>query len=117
MAQTRTASPNLLSSARGAQPRHRPARGHPKRRSIAREARPIARWRFPDDHPKRAAERAQAAEADVETDLRHRLVGLAQQLHRSLYAPALKVPVGGLAERGPELAAEVRRGDVGHSRQ
>jgi hypothetical protein len=113
----RTASPNLLFQPAGRSHAIAQHAGTPKCGPFAREARAVARRRLSDCHPKHPAERAQATEAHVEADLCHRTVGLSQQLHRSLNAPALKVPVWGLAERGPELAAEVRRRYVGQLRQ
>src|SRR3954470_20317169 len=68
--------------------------------------------RFADDVAERPAERAEAREADVEADLGHAAVGLAEQEHRALDAAALEVAVRGLAERRPERADEVRLGDV-----
>ena len=63
------------------------------------------------------AERAEAVESDVEADLGHGTVGLAQQLHRTLHPAALQVAVRRLAKRRPELAAEVRRRDVRDARE
>ena len=99
-------------SAGGSQPRHSPARRNPQGRAVASEAGAVARGRFTDDPSKGVAERAEAAETDIEANLRHRTIGFAQQLHRPLHPSALKVPMRGLAERGPELAAEVSRRDV-----
>src|SRR5262245_35721650 len=89
-------------------PGHGPAGRYPQRPPFTGEPLPVARRRLTDDPAKRAAERSKAVEADVEADLRHGAVGLAQQLHCSLHAAALQVPVRGLAEGGTELAAEVR---------
>src|SRR5215216_1378841 len=60
-----------------------------------------------------AAERPQALKSDVERDLGHGPVGLAQQRHRPLDPAALQVAVGRLAEGGAEAADEVgaREGD------
>src|ERR687894_2094405 len=61
-----------------------------------------------DDVAKRAAERAEAREADGEADLRHGRVGLAQERHRPFQAAPLQVAVRRLAERVLEAADEVR---------
>src|SRR5919202_405311 len=90
-------------------PGHREARwdgGHT--RSIA-----VLRGRLPDDVPERAAERAQAAEADLEADVGDAPAGLAQQEHRALDPTALQIAMRRLAERGAEDADEVR---LGHTR-
>src|SRR5829696_4460268 len=79
-------------------PAHHEAGGHRQRpRSV-----PVDRRRLTHDAGERAAERAEAREADVEADLGHAEVGLAQQRHRALHPPALKVAVGSLAEGGVE---------------
>src|SRR5579884_2379109 len=83
-------SKSALSAGR-AQPGHRPARRHPQSGPVAREAGPVARRRFSDDDPKRAAERSEAAEPNVEADFRHRAAGVTQQLHRPLHPPTLKI--------------------------
>src|SRR5215212_7690220 len=91
-------------------PRHRPARRHvlgARRGVLAVLARRAA-----DDLAERAAERPQAGEADVEADLGDAAVGVAQQRHRALDAPALQIAVRRLAERLAEGADEVRLGDV-----
>src|SRR5437762_2477363 len=111
----RFSEPALLS--RRAHPRHRPAGRHEQRGALAREARAVLRGRLADDRAKRATEGAQAVEAHVEADLGDRTRGLAQQLHRTLHAAALQVAVRRLAERGAELAAEMRRGYVGDARE
>src|SRR2546425_4927829 len=95
-----------------ARPRHRPARRHAQGRAVAGEARPVRRRRLADDRAERAAEGAEAVEADVEADLGHRPVRLAQELHRPLDAATLQVAVRGLPERRAELAAEVRGRDM-----
>src|SRR5580693_7765283 len=91
------------------QPRHRPARRHAQRGAIAGETRAVRRGRLAHDLAKGTSERAEAVESDVEADLGYETVGLAQQLHRTLYPAALQVAVRRLAKRRPELAAEVRR--------
>src|SRR5207248_11141134 len=90
-------------STSGAQPDHRPAGRRPQPSPIACEPHPIARRRFSDYGPKRPAERAQTAEAHVEADVRNRKLGFPQELHGSLYATALKVPVWGLGDGFAEL--------------
>src|SRR5258708_1589618 len=90
-------------------PGHRPAGRHAQGCSVAGEARAIARRRLAEDPAERAAEGAQAVESDLEADLGHGAVRLTQQLHRALHATALQVAVRALAERRPELAAEVCR--------
>ena len=112
-----TASPNLLSWTRPVASTPSPSTPAPAARPAAGEARAVARGRLADDRPKRAAERAEAVEADVEADLGHRPIGLAQQLHRPLDAATLQVPVRRLAECRPELTAEMCRRDVGHPRE
>src|SRR6266576_3723567 len=56
-----------------------------------------------DDFMKGPAESAEAREPDVEADVRHAAVGFAQQEHRALDPPALKISmrslVKGRAER------------------
>src|SRR4051812_16330047 len=89
-------------------PGHRPARRYPQGGAVPGEPRPVRRRRLAHDVAERPAERAEAVEADVEADLGHGRVGLAQQLHRALNPTALEVAVRRLAERRPELAAEVR---------
>src|SRR3954469_23774034 len=75
-------------------PRHGEARGD----AHGRRRRPVFRGRFADDRPERPAERPQAAEADVEADLGDAAIGLHEQEHRPLDAPALEVAVRRLAE-------------------
>src|SRR5438552_5871180 len=111
----RFSEPALLS--RRARPRHRPARRHEQGGALAGEARPVLRGRLADYRAKRATERTQAVEADVEADLGDRTRGLTQELHRTLDAAALQVAVRRLAEGGAELAAEVRRGYVRDARE
>src|SRR5438876_12404271 len=82
-----------------ARPRHRPARRHAQGRAVAGEARPVRRRRLADDGAERPAEGAEAVEADVEADLGHRPVRLAQELHRPLGVAALQVRVQWLRER------------------
>ena len=98
-------------------------RRHPRPRgrqldAVGRDHRPVARAvvrrRLADDLAERAAEGAQAVEADVEADVGDAAVGLAQQEHRALDPPPLQVAVRRLPEDGAEAAAEVRLGDVGH---
>src|SRR5579875_4193022 len=104
-------------SAGGAKPGHRPARGNPQPRAFTGESATVGGRRLADDLPEGAAERPKAGEADIEADLRHRTMGLAQQLHRPLHPGSLQISVRSLPEGGAELAAEVRRRDVRHPRQ
>src|SRR3954452_14178640 len=69
---------------------------------LDRRVAPVLRRRAPDDLAERPAERPEAREADVEADLGDAAVGLAQQEHRPLDAPALQVAVRRLAERRAE---------------
>jgi hypothetical protein len=69
--------------------------------------------RLADDRPEGPAERSEAREADVEADVRDAALGLAEEEHRPLNAPALQVAVGRLAEDRAEAPAEVSLGDVG----
>src|SRR4051794_40278343 len=79
------------------------ARSHPRPREAVRHDGPdnaavaVLRRRLADDLAERAAERAQAREPDVEADLGHALVRLAEQEHRALDAPALEVAMRRLA--------------------
>src|SRR5918997_3389583 len=77
-------------------------------------AAPIARRRLVDDRPERPAKGAEARKADVEADLAHLALGLAQEEHRPLNAPTLEVAMRGLAKGGAEGADEVRFRDVGN---
>src|SRR5262245_45873873 len=92
-------------------PRHGEAGrdGAPYRRAAAA----VGARRDADDVAEGPAEGAQTGEADVEADVGHAAIGLAQQPHRALDAAALEVAVGRLAERRPEGADEVRLGDAG----
>src|SRR6266851_10296121 len=76
-------------------PAHREARGG---RGDVRALAVIGR-RLAHDVAERATEGAQAAEADVETDVGHAALGLAQQEHRAFDAAALQVAMWCLAER------------------
>src|SRR4051794_19730670 len=72
------------------------ARSRPAHREAGRDGHGLAaraelRRRLADDLPERAAERAEAEEADVDAYLGHAALGLAQQEHRALDAPALQV--------------------------
>src|ERR1700728_4124378 len=100
-----------------AQPRHRPAGRHAQRSADARETRAVCRGRLTDDLAEGAGERAKAVESDVQADLGDRKAGFAQQLHRTLHPAALEVAMRCLAERSPELTAEVRRRDVCDTRK
>ena len=96
--------------------RHRPHGRHLV--AVGREHRPIPkpvfRRRLAHDLPERAAEGPQAVEADIEADVGHAAVGLAQPEHRAFDSPPLQVAVRRLTENGPEGTDEVRLGDVGH---
>src|SRR5205814_9126211 len=72
--------------------------------------------RLADDLPERADEGPSAGEADVEADVGDAPVSLAQQEHRALHPPPLKVTVRRFPEDGSEAANEVRFGDTGHRR-
>src|SRR5579885_2323744 len=87
--------------ARWTEPGHRPTRGDPQRVAFAGEPRAVRRGRLADHGPERPAERAEAAEPDVEADLGDRPTGLAEQFHRPLHPAALQVAMGRFAERGP----------------
>ena len=71
------------------------------------------RRRLADDLAERAAEGAQAGEADVEADVGDAAVRLAQQEHGAFYPSPLEVPVRRLAEDRSEGADEVRLRDMG----
>src|ERR671937_2081881 len=91
--------------------RSRPGLGEARRdRAQIRSPPPVDRRRLSDDLREGPAERPQAGEADVEADLAHAAVGLAQEEHRPLHAPALQVAMRGLAEGRPEGPDEVRLG-------
>src|SRR6476660_8462803 len=79
--------------------RSRPRHGEAVRDVVGDAARAVAGGRLADDGAEGAAEGAQAREADVEADLGHAAVGLHEQEHRALDAPALQVAVRRLAER------------------
>src|ERR1041385_3224986 len=92
-------------------PRHRETGGHsPARREPAILGRGLA-----DDVTERAAERPEAGEADVETDVGHAAPRLPQQKHGALHSSALQVAMRCLAKRRTEGADEVRLGHQGHS--
>src|SRR3954464_6552840 len=97
MAATLDAGARLVfSETAGPHPRHRDA----DRRGVhAGVGAAVLARRLAEDRAERAAERAEAGEAHVEADLGHAAVGLAQQEHRALDAPALQVAVRRLAER------------------
>src|SRR5919197_3011560 len=54
-----------------------------------------------------------ALEADIEADLRDRAVGVAQQRGGALHPAGEQIGMRRLAERSPELAAEVRPREAG----
>src|SRR5690349_7318492 len=107
------ARPVRFSETARPRPRHGEAVG-----DVVRDPPPaVAGGRFADDGAERPAERPEAGEADVEADVGHAAVGLHEQEHRPLDAPALQVAMRRLAEGGPEGADEVRLGDVGDPRE
>jgi hypothetical protein len=69
----------------------------------------MRRRRLTDDARERAAERAEAGEADVQADLGDAAVRRAQQVHGPLDAAALQVAVG----VSPKVARNVRMRWVG----
>src|SRR3954454_16233974 len=98
------------------------ARSRPGHREAVRDRlglgpRAVFGRRLADDRPERAAERPEAAEAYVETDVGDAAVGLDEQEHRPLDAAALQIAVRRLAEGGTEGADEVRLGDVRDPRE
>src|SRR5438105_5382043 len=74
---------------------------------------PIGAGGRADDIAKDAAERAEAGEADIETDVRHAAVRRPQQVHAALDPAALEIAMRGLAERRAERPDEVRLRNVG----
>jgi hypothetical protein len=58
------------------------------------------------------AECAQAADTDVEANVRYAPIRGTQEKHRAFDAPALEIAVRGLAERRAEGADEVRLGHL-----
>src|SRR3954470_5295781 len=97
--------------------RPRPCHREAGRRRTDGRTPAIRRRRLAEDRAERPAERPEAAEPDLEADVAHRAVRLAQQEHRALDAAALEVAVRRLAERRAERADEVRLGDGGEPRQ
>src|SRR5436853_6616751 len=69
----------------------------------------IVRRRLAHDVAEGPTEGTQAGEADVEADVGHAAVRLAQQEHRALYSPPLQVAVRRRAKGVAKSAAEVRR--------
>src|SRR5918912_1243655 len=100
-----SAAPLRFSETARSRPRLREAARHP-----AQVGRPpaVGGRRIADDRLERAAERAEAREADVEADVADAAVGLAQEEHRALDAPPLEVAMRRLAEGGAEGPDEVR---------
>src|SRR6266550_7624002 len=98
-----------FSKTAGSHPAHRVARG--RENHVA--ASPIVGRGLAHDLAECAAEGAEAVEAHVEADVGDAPLGSAEQVHGPLHAPALKVAVRRLAERGSECADEVGVGDVG----
>jgi hypothetical protein len=72
---------------------------------------------LPHDREERAGERAEAGEADVQADVGHAAVGLAQKEHGAFEPAALQVAVRRLAEGGAERANEVGLGGARDSGQ
>src|SRR5215207_2448575 len=100
-----------LPRAARSRPRHHHARGHVAGGARAGSPRlAVGAWRHPDHVSERPAEGPEAREPDVQADLGHRPLGLAQQRHRSLQSAPLKVAVRRLAKRLLERADEVRLG-------
>src|SRR3954451_7661768 len=96
--------------------RSRPGHAEAGRRGPDGRAPAVLAPRLADDGAGRAAECAEAGEADVEADLGDAAVRLAQEEHRALDAPALQIAVRRLAERDAKRADEVRfrhMGDAG----
>src|SRR5215217_8981016 len=86
-------------------PRHDDARGDVAGGARAGPPRlAVGARRHPDHARERAAERAEAREPDVQADLGHGPLGLAQQRHRALEPASLEVAVRRLAERFLERA-------------
>src|SRR5437762_315262 len=83
--------------ARRARPCHGPACRHGQRGAGVAHAGAVCRGRLAHDRTERTAEGAQAVEPDVEADLGHGALRLAQQLHRALDAAALQVAMLWLA--------------------
>src|SRR5690242_8575735 len=106
-------SPRFSEIAAWSRPRHREARRYGDGLAAGAE---LAR-RLAHDLAERPAERAEAVEADVERDLGHAAVGLAQQEHRALDAAALQIAVRRLAEGRLEGADEVGLRGVRHARE
>src|SRR5690348_9954510 len=73
--------------------------------------------REPVDPSEARDERADARQADREADVGDRTVGVAKERGGALEPPGEEVLVRRLAERSPELAAEVRRGQVCRARE
>src|SRR5215218_2259976 len=100
----------VLRGRRAARPR---PRHHHARRDVAGRARAgpprlaVGRRRHPDHAREGAAERPEAREPDVQADLRHGALRLAQQRHRPLQPAPLQVPVRRLPKRPLERADEV----------
>src|SRR4051794_35583688 len=97
--------------------RPRPCHREAGRRRTDGRTPAIRRRRLVEDRPERPAERPEAGEPDLEADVAHRAIRLAQQEHRALDPPALEVAVRRLAERRPERPDEVRLRDVGEPRE
>ena len=72
-----------------------------------RIARPVSGGRHAERATEARCERTDAREADVEADVRDRTVGVAKQLGGALEPSREEVLVRRLAERPPELSAEV----------
>src|ERR1700716_1850368 len=90
-------------------PGHREARWDGHRDS----ARAVRDRSLAHDVVKRAAEGAEAGEADVEADVRHAARSLDQQEHCPLDTAALKVAVRRLTKRGAKGPDEMRLRDAG----
>src|SRR5215211_9325567 len=97
----RAGAPRFSIPARS-QPGAREARRHGRLRAVYRAA--VLAWRHADHVGEARAERAQRAEADLQTDLGHRPVGLAQQRLGALDPARHQVRPGWLAVLAVERA-------------
>src|SRR4029077_5423415 len=93
------------------------ARSHPGHREAGRDGKnelaiAIFGRGVANDVRERAAESAEAAKPNIETDVRAAPLSLPQQEHRTLHPPALKVPMRCLAEGGLEGTNEMGFGYI-----
>src|SRR5262249_61314502 len=94
-------------TARSKTARSRPGHGEAGGNRLDLREPAILGRRFADDVVERPAERSQAGEADVETNLGDGTAGFAEQKHGALDPATLEVTVRRFAERGTEGADEV----------